>query len=228
MSTTPHARTWAGWTESDEARLRDWYALPRSARPTQARLGRELGGRSCNAVSQRARLLGLTHRHPIDPDRLRALHAEGYSDAEIAAALGSYRATVRARRLRLGLPSNVASPHRAAGRARAAGDSCRRSGCEGLHEMRTLAYRLEAVHAGWPPAAGRGGKRILDALEAAGGPLTARQLQRALGLKDRPRTTLGNLEAIGAVSVTRRRGGNGGNLYSLAVARRKPGPGRMG
>jgi hypothetical protein len=106
MSATPPARTWAGWTESEEARLRAWYALPRSARPTQARLGRELSGRSCNAVSQRARLLGLTHRHPIDPDRLRALHAEGRSDAEIAAALGSYRPTIRAARHRLGLSIN--------------------------------------------------------------------------------------------------------------------------
>jgi hypothetical protein len=230
MSTTSQARprTWADWTESDEARLRAWYALPRRTRPTQARLGRELGGRTSNAVSQRARLLGLTRRQPIDPDRLRALHAEGRSDAEIAVALGSRRATIRAARHRFGLPHNKLAPRQNARRGQAVRAFCRRDGIAGLHVLRTLAYRLEALRAGWPPEAGRGGTRLLDALEAAGGPLTARQLQRALGLKDRPRTTLANLERIGAVTVTRRRGGGGGNLYSLAVARRKPGPGRVG
>src|SRR5207249_2493047 len=89
------------WTPGQLRRLREGYG-----RAPARQLARELG-RPLAAVYRMAGQLGLCRRRPrfaeADLDRIRALNAEGWPDAEVARALGRDRHEVTRHRKRLGL-----------------------------------------------------------------------------------------------------------------------------
>jgi hypothetical protein len=223
------------WTRAEDARLRELYAL--SPRPPLAEIALRLGGspaRTPRAVGRHAQQAGIADRHFTchigHLRRLRELHAEGYSDAEIAADLGTNRMTVRRyRRDLLKLPANTNGPRHRARIAARTREQCGQDTLGSLVDVKNLAFRLEAVRAGWPPEASRAGRRVLDALEAAGRPLSGREVREAAGLRHVPRETLRALEGLGFIRVAERRPDRlGGARWCLAVGRRKPGPEREG
>jgi transcriptional regulator with XRE-family HTH domain len=212
------------WTDAEEARLRELHLMV--PRPSYAAMGRLLGGRSADAVIQKARAMRLARKHFVCRTshlrRLRELHGLGRSDAEIAAEIGTNRRTVgKYRRGMLGLSSNAGSAHRRGRIAAATRDQLDRDNFAGLVELKNLAFRLEAVRAGWPPEVSRGGRRVLDLLDDRG-PLGGAEVRAALGMKHVPQSTFRALERLGVVAVARRPARSGGNLYTLAVERRRP------
>jgi hypothetical protein len=225
------------WTRAEDDRLRAWYALPPADRPALADMARMLGSdppRTPEALGQHAKVLRIADRHFTCHTghlrRIRELHAEGYSDQEIAEALGTNRVTIRKyRRDLLSLPANTSSPRRRARIAAMTREQCAVNGLGGLVELKNLSFRLESVRAGWPPEAARAGRRVLDALEAAERPLSGREVREAVGYRNVPRETLRALEGLGLIRVVERRPDRlGGALWCLGVGRRKPGPGREG
>lgn len=141
-------------------------------------------GRSTRSAWQRASTLGLTRKNFRWTDArladLRHLHAEGWSDAEIADELKADRHNVGDVRRRLGLPHNALSQRRrdrAASKTRAQLDA---AGLASLADARAAAYAKKARELGWPeqlpdrPT----GPRHLQVLHAlwTKGPRTRRQL----------------------------------------------------
>jgi hypothetical protein len=209
------------WTWKELACVREHYG-----RMPCAALAERLG-RTEHAVMECARHLGVAGRHrrtaAYEAD-IRAGHAAGHSDGEIAARLGLCREAVGYHRRRLGLPSNAYHVRQRRKVAAGVRRQCAREGMASLVEVRWAAHRAACLRRGWPLAKSPRQCDLLDLLAA--GPRTKRQLQAGLGLasgKGRPWVgeMLCRLRALGLV-VSRGRvhspGGRGRNqcVYALA------------
>lgn len=121
-------------------------------------------------------------------DRVRALHAKGLTDSQIARRMGREfrdgddgRLQVRHIRLRLNLPANVDTKPACAARRRAVRRQFQTLGLSNPNELRQRAHRRFAAQYGLPedlrPAQVR---MVLALLE---GPLTLPQLKEAIGAR---------------------------------------------
>lgn len=186
--------------------------------------------RTPDAVRGQAARLGLAKRHrptAYYEATIHRLHAQGFSDTDIARKVDLSREAVTYHRRRLGLPNNLT--HERQRRKVAAGvrQQCKREGCASLTELRWQVHRVECLRRGWPAANSPRQCDVLDILMT--GPMTKRQIQMALGLmpgaggRQRPWVyeMLRTLRRLGLV-VSRGRihqvGGRGRNqaVYALA------------
>lgn len=168
------------WTADEEAVLARDYA----ARGAPA-VAHDLG-RTTLAVYQKVAALGLAHQPRTDTGpgfraELRALHAEGLSDGQVAGKLGCERHTAARHRRALGLGSNRLHPAQRRRVAEATREQCRAAGVRSLAEVRAAAFRRYAAASGWPADLAPREVHILEAL-AARGPMTRPQIAEAIGL----------------------------------------------
>lgn len=112
---------------------------------------------------------------------LRAKHALGWSDSEIARELHCERHSVGDWRDRLGLASNALSEHRRLMVSAKTQEQCRKAGAASLGEIRAKAFRKYAVENGWPEDLRPRHVQILNAI-MRNGPMTRRQLADAIGV----------------------------------------------
>lgn len=218
------------WTPEEDAVLRE-----RLGRETAASIAARLG-RKARSVHNRTRQLGLAAPAPrlsaADRAEVRRLHALGWCDTEIGAALGHERHSIGRARARMGLAANAASDHRrrqVAARTRRQLDDL---GVRSLGELRSVAFRAYALEHGWPAGLRPRAVQILELLHRDG-PKTRRQIAEALGMpwkgsrkslvsNDPEGSYLAHLMARGLVvslgRVVRGRGkGRSCHLYSLAL-----------
>jgi len=181
MSVSKKHRKRVPWTEEDVRVLRELY--PRHAAPEIARL---LGRTAANVYRAVARFRLTTQRRmrwtPQAEQTLRDKHAEGLTDTEIAPLLGCDRHAVGKRRRRLGLPDNAFHERRRARVRERTAAQLRAAGLSSMGQLRAEAYRRYARECGWPDDVRPRGVQILNALAAAGGPLTRRQIADAVGV----------------------------------------------
>jgi hypothetical protein len=173
-------------------------------------------------------------RRVVDPDRLRAMHADGRADAEIAAALGVWDVTVLAWRRKLGLPPNYRPGQGTpAGRARAnaALALARPAGGRSYWRRAKAAWAALAESYGLP--ADLSPREVGILVRLAGGPMTLAAIRAELGggqlaslSPPNPRRYLPYLARRGLVARVRRtagagcgvRGGRRPDLYFLTAA----------
>ncbi len=167
------------WTPEEDTRIAAWYRkVP--VRDLAASLDR-----SERAVYMRAIQLGVSgsrvDRTAARDRQLRALHAKGWSDPEIAEQLGADRSTIGQWRRALGLPSNAHNARHRAKTAAATRRQCRRMGVKNMAECRQRVW-ADAIRAtGWPEDLRIRHVQILDALYRLG-PMTRRELAEAIGM----------------------------------------------
>jgi chromosome segregation and condensation protein ScpB len=188
------------WTMKD---LREAVRL-RRAGWTYPRIGRLLGRTRRavrDAVARHAPELVTPVPAPADfAPRLRSLHARGYSDGDLARALGLDRHTARRWRANLGLGPNLRHPRQLAKCRRGYRTVTHRYGKPSLRAVRDEVRRLRAAGAGWPEAVSPQEVEVLDLL-ADRGPLTGRQVDRLRGLRpDSSRRVLQPLVRRGLVA----------------------------
>jgi hypothetical protein len=221
------------WTAEDLAALRRLY--PTTPAPAIA----AALGRSPSSIYQAAAARGLTKASPARRGRawlaeLRRLNALGISDTGASRVLGSERHTVSLWRKRLGLPENAHSVRQRARAREATARQCASLGVPSLAAVRSLAFKLRAINAGWPAGLDLRPRelQILDALEACG-PMTRRELAAAIGMPWKgPRKSLtGNvpggsylahllsMNLVTCLGRIEKRNGRGRsvNVYSLAL-----------
>jgi hypothetical protein len=121
-------------------------------------------------------------------DRVRALHAEGLLDRQIAGLMADTfqsgdegRGQVRQIRDRLGLPANRRSSHAVAARRRGLTEQLRTLGLENPNDLRKRAHRQFAERYGLPPDLRPVQVRMILAL--VNGPLTLAELKEAIGAR---------------------------------------------
>lgn len=165
------------WTAEEDATLR-------RLRPTHT-LGQLAAvlGRSYTSVSQRIIKLDLPRYWPsykhVYAD-IRALHAEGLTDADIARRLGIDRRSISGiRQLRLKLPVNVEAV-KAAGR-RAVESQRRTLGIRHGGDLRRYGYAKFARARGWPDHFPPRAVQILEVLAVAGRPLSRWEIAERIG-----------------------------------------------
>ncbi len=239
------------WTAHELLFLRD-----QDGELTVPEIARRLG-RSVRQVYQRRDRMGLsTPRVPIGEafgSYLLDRHAAGWSDAEIAAGYSRQhpgrrpmdRHTVGTERAKLGLPENRLHEHQRQRVAAKTAEQLRRAGLPSLAAVRAKAFRDYARAQGWPEDLRPRAVQILNAIWD-GGPMTRRELARAIGMPDeydRPHgeasvlasndpegSYLAHLAARGLVVVFKRAGrvtgrgkGRSVDVYSLPtdIKRRK-------
>jgi len=166
------------WTADEIASLRAHAGDP-CVRVAQAL------SRSLKSICSMREICGITRRHavmgkPIDAF-IRAKHALGWSDAEIASAWHCARETVGIHRRGMGLPHNAISHHRRQLVREKTIAQCQDWGVKNLGELRREAYRRQAVRAGWPADLRFRSVQILNALWD-GGPMTRQQLAAKIGM----------------------------------------------
>jgi hypothetical protein len=180
-------------------------------------------GRNRKVVSKKARDLGVSRKRFIFTQEVinefRALHAAGWSDAEISRKLGICPQTVMYRRRRLGLLPNPPSPLWRRRQSDHMKRICNDNGVKSLVEIRHLAEGIESFRAGWPEDVSRSSRRVLDVMERYGRPVSAVELKRELGLTLRPQDALETLRAQGYIEGIGKRGSRLFQ-YRLAIARR--------
>lgn len=174
------------WTEEEKA-----TAIANRGTLTAAEIGR-LIGRTTRAVHMFFLAQGIAqkrHQRPELPEFIRAHHAQGWSDAEMAAEwsrlhpdaplsrqhLGDIRAQ------RLGLPHNAYSAHRRQRVAEKTREQCQAAGVKNLAEVRRLAYDAFARRQGWPEDLRPRAVQILKLLYEQG-PHTRQQIAEAIGM----------------------------------------------
>jgi hypothetical protein len=152
---------------------------------TLAECARRLG-RSVQMTFKQWQRFGTPNAYPkltsASLQRLRALHAQGYTDRELSDALNVSKAGARAARHRLGLPSNRNSPRsraRMSTASRLQHAEARALGHNPGHASH-VRRRITALYAGWPGAASPQDVRLLELLYARG-PLSSPQVAQALG-----------------------------------------------
>ena len=167
------------WTPDEVEALRQLY------RRVPAHEIAELLGRTKSQVQQAGSRYGF-HKEACPWDartiaRLRRLHARGWSDTEIAKAIGSERHVVGERRAKLGLPSVLWSGHQRRRVAAKTREQLRKAGVPTLGALRVKVYRDRARAAGWPEDLRPRAVQILSVLWERG-PQTRRQLADAIGM----------------------------------------------
>jgi len=184
------------WTAEDDAVLRELYPGSHPLADLAVRLGR-----SVPALFNRAQKLGLhgtrKFKHPAEwpaeiVTRVRALHAEGLTDPQIAVRMADVfrpgedgRLQARNLRKRLGLPMNVEGVNEA--RRRGVRTQYAKLGISCGGELRSLGYRQFAARQGWPDDLPPRCVQILNLL-CEHGPMTARELAGHMGLDVSGRT----------------------------------------
>ncbi len=98
------------WTDHEDAVVQVGW----KAGLTDEAIAAQLRGRTAGAVRRRRQAMRwvLDPAPVVDRDRLRELHAEGRSTAEIAEALGATLRTVQQLRWGMGLPARRGRPPR--------------------------------------------------------------------------------------------------------------------
>lgn len=197
---------------------------------------------STSKLYQLAERLGISHRRQgVDyagaefQRTFSEKYAAGWSDAEIAAAVGGERHAVGEHRRRLGLPHNAYSEHRRERVRRKTQEQLEREGLSSLGELRVRVFRQRAKRAGWPEDLRPRAVQILNALWERG-PMTRRELADAIGMpwrgsrkslvsNDPEGSYLAHLTARGLVVVLKRakqvigRGsGRSQDVYSLPLS----------
>lgn len=169
------------WSEAEITLLREQYT-----HRTAADLAAELG-RPVTQVNNELHRLGLRkfrrpfQRTPQAEQRLRDLHAQGWTDSEIANDLDVERHSIHAWRRELGLCSNQRSEHARRRVAAKTAEQVRKAGVKNLAELRSRAFRSWARQCGWPEDLRPRAVQILNLL-AAHGPMTRRQIADAAGM----------------------------------------------
>lgn len=164
--------------------------------------------------------------------RIRRFAVMGWSDREIAEALGCWRGTVGKHRREMGLPSNRHNQRHNAKVAKGIRRFCRRNDCRSLRDVQILSQRIAAAKTGWPIGLALRETQILNLLED--GPKTRNELAETLGLTtgkhalkgSRNGAWLRTLAARGFVRAERRYVGGRriADLYHLAQRRRAASP----
>ncbi len=167
--------------------------------------------RAANAIYRLAFALGLCkcpHLPPQVYGSIRRLHADGLPDRVIALKLGMKRDSVKdIRRVRLGLPTIPDID----GKRQSVRTQLARLGLR-QDELRSWGFRRYARRHGWPEDLRPREVQILNVL-AARGPMTARELAEAIGMRtDQVNSTHGGPRLLG---------GNGpGGTYTASLMRR--------
>jgi hypothetical protein len=176
----PESRCRRPWTDTDRLVVREHFRkVPAS------QIARQLG-RTPSGVFQCARNMGLSIPQRFKaPDMvafIRARNAEGWSDAEIAAARGVDRHAVGHVRKSLGLPCNGKTSDRYRARVRAkTAEQLKAAGVPTLAALRCKVYRERSRAAGWPEDLRPRAVQMLSVLWERG-PQTRRQLAEAIGM----------------------------------------------
>ncbi|VTT96539.1 unnamed protein product [Gemmataceae bacterium] len=209
------------WTPEEKRLLRELYATAPVAELV-ARLKRPIA-----AIYQHAKTLGLhgtrKWRHPSEfpqevLDQVRALHAEGHSDAAIARRLGrpEFRRSVsHIRKEKLGLPVNDRAL--AEGRRRAIESQRKTLGIRHGGDLRSVSFRRYARECGWPEDLPPRAVQILNVL-AEHGPQTKLDLARAIGMPTDVIGSNGSLKLLHGSRGSRLMRGHG-TYTGLLVAR---------
>lgn len=174
------------WTSRERA-----FALANKGRLTAAQICRKIG-RTARAVSLMFVAAGVTNRNVNRgwefEDFIRAKHAIGWSDAEMAAEWSRKRPGeaikrkwLNHHRRRLGLPSNAYSQHRRERVARKTRQQIKVAGCKSLADVRAKAYREFSARNGWPKDCSPRQVQILNLLYERG-PRDRPAIAKAIGL----------------------------------------------
>lgn len=192
---------YAHWSEAELAVVRDRYV-----RDGAAAIAADLG-RTLSQVYQAAKRLGVRRKAPRGSvwakieAALPRLHAAGYGDPDVAAALGVDRRHVCEVRRPLGLPA-IGWGRRA--RAKQAANQKRtleKHGVSTLAEIRYRTHRRYAKAAGWPADLRPRSVTVLTALYERG-PMTLRELAKLPGVAwANQRNPLASNDAEGSVTA---------------------------
>lgn len=167
------------WSVEDLATLKLHY---RKMNTTD--LGKLLG-RERKQVFNKAFELGLCIKQRINHaglfELVKCRHADGYSDAEIAAEFGCERHTIGNVRHRLGLCNNANSQRRRDRVREKTREQLAAAGAASLGELRKQVYAGRSAIAGWPAGLRPRAVQILNALWQAG-PMTRREIAEAVGM----------------------------------------------
>lgn len=150
---------------------------------TAEAIARDLG-RSAHSVHYRARVIGLHKERRFGQviiDAVREHHGKGWSDSEIAAAVGCTRKSVSAQRIALGLPANDRSEHLRDRVKRATRRQLDSAGLNSLADLKREVVRKRCRDAGWPEDLRQRHLDILNALWDRG-PMTRREIADAVGM----------------------------------------------
>lgn len=165
------------WSEEEKDTLRRLYgSVP------ALEVARQMG-RTLKQVYQQADAMGLGREYPEqDRDLWRRLHAQGYSDEEIASQGGHNRHTVARWRRQEGLSANTFSERRIGRVREKTVAQLQTAGLSSLAEVRSLAFRGFADRHGWPADLRPRHVQILNLLAGAGVPLDRQQIAAGIGL----------------------------------------------
>ena len=169
------------WTPEEEAKLRKLYGTM-----TVAEVAERLGC-SRQRVASKAIYERLTK--PIRPwlpehtDALRELHAQGWSDQDVADKIGHTRDRVSKRRRALKLPSQrkKVSARTRAKNAASTAQTVKKHGIKSAGQIRQIGWGRRARALGWPADLRPRELQIVHALYHRG-PMTRRELTEAIGL----------------------------------------------
>jgi len=167
------------WTPGEDAELRCLYRQGVKLATIGKRLGRPRHG-----VAWRCRHIGLSRTPPCHKAAVRALHADGLNDAEIARRLKIHATTAWRVRRRLGLPAvgrswgTLPKPQRRRIYLR----NMQRSGCRNFAQFRYDRESVRCLLDGWPPRCSARTARSLAAVHRLG-PVTRPDLASHLGMK---------------------------------------------
>jgi DNA-binding CsgD family transcriptional regulator len=161
-------------------------------------------GRHIQTIYDKAKQLGLAKhirfhsRNPAFVEFVKAKNAEGWSDAETAAAWPCERHCVQDLRHKLGLPHNAFSEHRRRQVAEKTAEQLRKAGLTSIGQLRAEAHKKFARDRGWPEDLKFRQVQILELLWK-NGPMTREQLALALGLTKKPKAGTNSVAVDGQV-----------------------------
>ena len=233
------------WTDAERQFVRD-----HAGELTVPQIAERLGRTPTQVYRMRARLGLMIPRVPMGAAfaaYLRDHHRAGWSDAEIAAGYSRQypgrrpmdRHTVGTERAKLGLPENRLHEYQRRRVAAKTAEQLQAAGLPSLAAVRAKAFRDYARSQGWPEDLRPRAVQILNAIWDRG-PMTRRELARAIGMPDqydRPHgeasvlasndpegSYLAHLAARGLVVVFKRAGrvtgrgkGRSVDVYSLPI-----------
>jgi len=161
--------------------------------------------------------------------RVAELHAQGWSDRDIAKQMRCSATRARERRLKLGLPSNGHNERHTQKVWARRQKTLKKDGVETLGELVSLSRRLRAAASGWPAETGKREVEILNLLDRVG-PKSKNEITNLLGLKhlrsggsEKRRSYLRTLVRAGLVEVRKEMSSYGPvrRLYAISKDARK-------